>query len=566
MPGPETPVVSVITIFLDAERFLEEAIESVIAQTFEDWELLLVDDGSTDGSAAIARRYVERDPARIRLFTHPDGANRGMSASRNRGMAEARGAYLAFLDADDVWLPTKLEHQVGLLRSHPTVGMVYGPAQWWYGWTGGAEDRRRDFVHGLGVAPDTELDPPHLVALFLREEGYSPCTCSVLVRREAAEAVGGFEEGFRDLYEDQAFFAKVALAAPVFASSACLARYRQHPRSSHAAGTGSPRYRVARASFLEWFEVYVNAAGVSDRRLRRVLRRERRRIRRSAASARVGRALVGWARRLLTAARGLAIRALSLPVLRHLRALQFRRLRPFGDGRLRGTPVVRHYWAEFVSAHRSDLRGRGLEIGSTHTLRRYGGGGLATLDAMDLEMHSPEVAVVADLSRADHVASDSYDCFVIPATAHVIHDIGAALYHALRILKPGGVLLIDFPCVDYYFPRGLDMGTGAPLFLHWWFTPINVENLLRRAGLDGADYRMEVYGNLFARIAYQLNLPAEELTRRELEHRDPGHPLLVCVRAVKPEGWEAEPPVYTDPWLPDVEPDRWNPETGHYAR
>jgi SAM-dependent methyltransferase len=206
-----------------------------------------------------------------------------------------------------------------------------------------------------------------------------------------------------------------------------------------------------------------------------------------------------------------------------------------------------------------------LEIGSTATIRQYGGRAVTCAHAMDLKAHSPEVTVVADLSRADQVPSDAYDCFVNQFTMHLIYDLEAALYHAIRIIKPGGVLLVNFPCVDYYFSRGLDMGTGEPLFLYWWFTPIQVENLLQHAGLSRADYQMDVYGNLLARIAYQLNMPAEDLIRRELEHQDPGHPLLICVRVVKPAHWKASKPGYRDPWKPEVSPARWNPETGHYG-
>jgi SAM-dependent methyltransferase len=172
---------------------------------------------------------------------------------------------------------------------------------------------------------------------------------------------------------------------------------------------------------------------------------------------------------------------------------------------------------------------------------------------------------VADLSRADHVLSDTYDCFINQFTMHVIFDVEAALYHSVRVLKPGGVLLINFSCVDYYFPRGLDMHTGAPLFVFWWFTPIQVENMLRRIGLTGSDYELALYGNLFARIAYQLNVSAEELTRCELEYVDPGHPLLICARVTKPVGWKATRPEYRDPWLPDTRPAHWNPDKGHYA-
>ena len=86
------------------------------------------------------------------------------------------------------------------------------------------------------------------------------------------------------------------------------------------------------------------------------------------------------------------------------------------------------------------------------------------------------------------------------------------MYHAIRILKPGGILLINFWCLDFYLYRGLDMGTGAPIYMYRWFTPIQVENLLRRLGLADGEFELHVYGNLFTRVAFLMNLPAEELT------------------------------------------------------
>src|SRR5918999_1055965 len=111
------PLVSVIMIFLNAEKFIEEAIESVFAQTYDSWELLLVDDGSTDDSTDIALRYAQQNPERVRYLEHDSHLNRGMSASRNLGITHAIGEYIAFLDADDVWLPHKLEQQVAILSS-----------------------------------------------------------------------------------------------------------------------------------------------------------------------------------------------------------------------------------------------------------------------------------------------------------------------------------------------------------------------------------------------------------------------------------------------------------------
>jgi hypothetical protein len=109
------------------------------------------------------------------------------------------------------------------------------------------------------------------------------------------------------------------------------------------------------------------------------------------------------------------------------------------------------------------------------------------------------------------------------------------------------------------------MHTGVPLYLFWWFTPIHVENLLRKVGLTQEDYDLTIYGNLFARVAYQMNVPAEELTQHELEYVDTGHPLLICARVVKPLPWQALKPAYREPWLPDTRPALWSSRTGHYA-
>ena len=147
-------LVSAIIIFFNAERFLEEAIESVLAQTYSDWELLLVDDGSSDAGTACARRYAHRDPDRIRYLEHPGHVNLGMSAARNLGIEQARGEAPAFLDADDVWLSDKLERQVELLRAHPEADMVWGRTEHWFSWTGNPDDKQLDnvpvFPAGLG--------------------------------------------------------------------------------------------------------------------------------------------------------------------------------------------------------------------------------------------------------------------------------------------------------------------------------------------------------------------------------------------------------------------------------
>jgi glycosyltransferase involved in cell wall biosynthesis len=256
------PLVSVVIIFWNTERFIREAIESVLVQTYSAWELLLVDDGSSDESTAIARHYAGRYPERVRYLEHPGHANLGMSVSRNRGIRDAHGPYIAFLDADDVWFTNTLEDQVAILEAHPEAAMLYGPIQWWYSWTGRAEDRERDYVERLGVPPDAVIQPPGLLPLFLRDKAAVPS--GILARREIVELVGGFEDAFRGEYEDQVFCAKICLNAPVFASGQCWYRYRQHPDSCVLRGQRTGDTYAARLRFLNWLAMYLSEQKVRE--------------------------------------------------------------------------------------------------------------------------------------------------------------------------------------------------------------------------------------------------------------------------------------------------------------
>ena len=268
------PLVSVVMIFLNALPFLEEAIASVRAQTYPHWELLLVDDGSTDGSTALAERHAASDPGRVRYLAHPGHENRGMSASRNLGLSQARGEYVAFLDGDDVWLAHKLQQQTAILGAHPEVDMVYGNTQFWYSWTGTPQDLGRDCLRGTGFPPDTVVSPPGLIArCYPLGDAPSPATCSIMVRRAAIESVGGFEPAFRGMFEDHAFLAKMYRTATVYISGESWDRYRLHPDScvSIARATGQDRHLTL--FFLNWLEAYLSKQGVADDGVRQALQR-----------------------------------------------------------------------------------------------------------------------------------------------------------------------------------------------------------------------------------------------------------------------------------------------------
>lgn len=268
-------IVSVIIIFLDEARFLREAVESVFSQTSKAWELLLVDDGSKDGSSNIAKEFEARHPDCARYFEHEGHQNLGMSATRNLGIRNSRGRYIAFLDADDVWEPNKLADQLAIAGSHPEAGMICGASQYWSSWDDAAE--RQDYIVPVGARSTGVIPPPALAKeLYPLGEGAAPCPSSLMIRRDLALNVGGFEEQFRgeaQLYEDQAFLVKVYLISSVYVSSSCWLKYRQHADSCVTRVHEAGQYDAVRLYFLRWLKEYVTADSSVGRAERRLVQR-----------------------------------------------------------------------------------------------------------------------------------------------------------------------------------------------------------------------------------------------------------------------------------------------------
>ena len=258
----DRPLVSVIIIFLNGERFIREAIESILAQTMDGWELLLVDDGSTDRSAEIALRYENEHPEKIKCLGHEGHRNLGMSASRNLGIAVAQGKYIAFVDADDVWRPERLERHLKVFEMFPSAVMVCSPTLYWFNWEPGTNEwaGQKDFVGDLFLPTDALLFSNVSLMRFLGTAN-TPAICSLTVRREIVVQIGGFESTFRGLYEDQVFIAKMCLAGPIVVIDEVLDQYRQHPDlfcyRAGVVGLDQAGLQPGRNDFLYWLESYL---------------------------------------------------------------------------------------------------------------------------------------------------------------------------------------------------------------------------------------------------------------------------------------------------------------------
>ena len=217
----------------NAQRYLAPAVDSILAQTFGDFEFLIVNDGSTDDSQAILERYAARDP-RIRLVSRP---NTGYTVALNQMLATARGEYVARMDADDMSLPRRLERQVEFLDAHPQVLALGAPAT--------IIDPDGDPIGPYEVPPDHEtIDARHL-------SGLSGMLIhpSAMMRREAVLAAGGYRPELEPA-EDLDLWLRLAEIGRLANLDEVLVHYRVHLGNTTSTRAGLQR-RVASAAVAE---------------------------------------------------------------------------------------------------------------------------------------------------------------------------------------------------------------------------------------------------------------------------------------------------------------------------
>jgi glycosyltransferase involved in cell wall biosynthesis len=209
------PLVTAIVPVYNGERFLAQALDSALAQTMRDLEIVVVDDGSTDGSGALADLYASRYPGIVRVVHQP---NQGLCHARNAALAVARGEYFALLDADDIWLPHHLEESVAVLQRDREVALVH------------ADIERIDIDgNSLGCAARywDRLPADAFRALFLRHEHV--CCPTAVFRRDAIERTGNFDTQFNRMgCEDRDLWLRIAGIAGIRYLGNVHARYRLH--------------------------------------------------------------------------------------------------------------------------------------------------------------------------------------------------------------------------------------------------------------------------------------------------------------------------------------------------
>jgi glycosyltransferase involved in cell wall biosynthesis len=252
--GDAAARVSVVIPFLDGDNYIREAVESVFAQTFGDWELLLVDDGSRDASARYARDLAKREP-RVRYLAHPGGGNRGTAQSRRLGLENARGEYVLFLDHDDLLLADSLKRLAVALDAFPDAGAVFAGVRHRRVDASASEDEFVSTFHpfGSGRAPRRAL-----LRDMIRSDRNHPATCSTMLRKRALDTIRKQAPAYDSpIYEDSAELFALLAQYDVILLDEAVAVYRLHSQSKSATAARVGTYADTpwcedRLHFLRW--------------------------------------------------------------------------------------------------------------------------------------------------------------------------------------------------------------------------------------------------------------------------------------------------------------------------
>jgi len=209
-----------------------------------------------------------------------------------------------------------------------------------------------------------------------------------------------------------------------------------------------------------------------------------------------------------------------------------RRLRPVSRvfGLDRGLPIDRYYIENFLSAYSHDIKGHVLEIGDNYYTKKFGNNWVTKSDILHVVKGHPKATIVSDLTKADNIYSNSFDCIIFTQTLQMIYDIHSAIKQLHRILKPNGILLVTTHGISKIGRREGKDNWGE----YWHFTSQSIRKIFLNYFLT-ENVIIEVYGNVLAAISFLHGLASSELSKDELDYLDPDYEVIISIKATKTE-------------------------------
>lgn len=204
------------------------------------------------------------------------------------------------------------------------------------------------------------------------------------------------------------------------------------------------------------------------------------------------------------------------------------RLQPFSHefGFDRGIPIDRYYIEAFLKKHSKDIQGNVLEIGDDYYIKKFGVNQVLKSDILHITNGNSKATIVADLTNAEYISSNKYDCIIFTQTLQFIYDTRRALQTIHRILKPGGILLATFPGISQISRYDMDRWGD-----YWRFTTLSAQCLFGE--FFPVNLSIVAYGNVLSSIAFLHGLASEEMSKTEIDYCDSNYELVITVRAVK---------------------------------
>ena len=499
--GETTPDISLVAFAIGPERIVARTLETAVQQAAERAELVIVHDWPDD---AEARRRM--DPAlggRHAIFVGVGASSPG--AALNAGVRRGTGPCFVVIDGSEEFGADHVSTALQAFEAQPDAPFAAAPGGPLFG---------SDTVH-QGAPP--RVDSGALV-------GSPWSTGAPVVRRRAFEEAGGFDESLPtlvgwDLLLTLTDTGAAGVLLPLTASRAGGDDVRL--RESLRAERYLPAVRHIVAKHQATFDRLMKEALVQRERTAAALWRQERTLldRRDRVRA------------------DLAATLARLDEIRPILAQHQRRTLEFADlrrttpvsrnwGSERGQPVDRHYIRSFLEEHAADVRGHVLEMLDANLTTTYGADSVSRADVLDIDPGNERATIVADLRIAEQLPENTYDCFILTQTLHLIDDMPAALRAAHRALKPGGVLLASLPCASMV---AVEYGPGGD---HWRVTEAGARALLERV-FDPSRLSIRAHGNVLTIAAFLYGLSCDDLDAEEFEVDDPAYPLVITVRAEK---------------------------------
>ncbi len=539
----DMPLVSVVITCFNHAKYLGIAIESVLNQTYTHWELVVIDDGSTDATAKVTALYPD-----VRYIYQQ---NAGLSAARNTGLKESEGAFIVFLDADDRLLPNALETGLATILRHPECGLTFGAHRF--------IDQEGKVQGGIQVC-DFYMEMEPLLSLLKRN--FIGMHAAVMYSRAALEACNGFNPSLKSC-EDYDVYFKIATKHPIRYHHHIIAEYRKHEDNMSGdfarmlktslsvlnrhkrSVPDQEKYRQAyQKGQIFWKQYYgkpLFKAFKYNLRKGNYLQsmRQFKVLMMHAPSA-----ITMSKKKKMLSLYGLLLRIFPALLPGLLEAKRTRRKVPnkgdvlWGDldrvkpislhfGYDRGNqPIDRFYIEGFLYRHRHVIKGNVLEIGERLYTEKFGREQVENSHIFHVDHQHPDATYTGDIASAADMPAAYYDCVIFTQTMQYIYDFEGAISQIHKILKPGGVLLLTVPGLS---PISRDQWSELWLFN---FSSAALKKMFTTK-FESESIVFESYGNVKVATAAMYGLAAEEIQPEDFTYQDPLYQLVNTVIAIK---------------------------------